>query len=297
MAGASAEEVLRRVRTLRPGSVTTYGDLSPGRAALRRRGALRVPRPDRAVAASGSRRRVARQGRAPAPAARGRGRALPRGARGHARSVGSAGARVVEMQAMAYEKILYDVRDDGVATITLDDPDTRNALSGDLLGGADRGLRGGARRRARALRRAHLDAREGLLRRRQPRPVRRRRAARAQALRHRALPAAVHADRAARQAHHLRRQRPRAGGLARHRAGVRPDRGEGHRRLRHARDQRGRVPVHDHGADLPQRAAQEGERAAAARRADHGGGGARGGDREPGGAGARSSTRRWTSGR
>ena len=29
--------------------------------------------------------------------------------------------------------------------------------------------------------------------------------------------------------------------------------------LRHARDQRRRLPVHDHGADLPQRAAQEGE--------------------------------------
>ena len=41
-------------------------------------------------------------------------------------------------------------------------------------------------------------------------------------------------------------------------------------RLRHARDQRGRVPVHDHGADLPQRAAQEDHRAAAAGRADHG---------------------------
>ena len=39
------------------------------------------------------------------------------------------------------------------------------------------------------------------------------------------------------------------------------------RDLRHARDQRRRVPVHDHGADLPQRAAQEDQRAAAARRA------------------------------
>jgi enoyl-CoA hydratase/carnithine racemase len=35
---------------------------------------------------------------------------------------------------MAYEKLLYDLREDGVATISLDDPDTRNALSGDLLG-------------------------------------------------------------------------------------------------------------------------------------------------------------------
>jgi enoyl-CoA hydratase len=33
-----------------------------------------------------------------------------------------------------YETILYDVRDDGVATITLDQPDTRNALSNELLG-------------------------------------------------------------------------------------------------------------------------------------------------------------------
>ena len=39
------------------------------------------------------------------------------------------------------------------------------------------------------------------------------------------------------------------------------------RELRHARDQRRRLPVHDHGADLPQRAAQEGQRAAAAGRA------------------------------
>ena len=51
--------------------------------------------------------------------------------------------------------------------------------------------------------------------------------------------------------------------------------------LRHARDQRRRVPVHDHGADLPQRAAQEGQRAAAARRALERAGGARSGDRQP----------------
>jgi enoyl-CoA hydratase/carnithine racemase len=34
---------------------------------------------------------------------------------------------------MAYEKILYEVAD-GVATVTLDQPDTRNALSNELLG-------------------------------------------------------------------------------------------------------------------------------------------------------------------
>lgn len=35
---------------------------------------------------------------------------------------------------MPYETIVYDVRDDGVATIALDQPDTRNALSNELLG-------------------------------------------------------------------------------------------------------------------------------------------------------------------
>jgi len=33
------------------------------------------------------------------------------------------------------EKVLYGVAEDGVATITLNDPDTRNALSAELLGG------------------------------------------------------------------------------------------------------------------------------------------------------------------
>ena len=36
---------------------------------------------------------------------------------------------------MPNEKVLYDVRDDGVATIALDEPDTRNALSTELLTG------------------------------------------------------------------------------------------------------------------------------------------------------------------
>jgi enoyl-CoA hydratase len=35
---------------------------------------------------------------------------------------------------MAYEHLLYEVGDKGVATITLDEPDTRNALSNELLG-------------------------------------------------------------------------------------------------------------------------------------------------------------------
>ena len=36
---------------------------------------------------------------------------------------------------MPTEKVLYEVADSGVATITLNDPDTRNALSAELLGG------------------------------------------------------------------------------------------------------------------------------------------------------------------
>ncbi len=36
---------------------------------------------------------------------------------------------------MAEDSVLYDVADNGVATITLNEPDSRNALSDDLLGG------------------------------------------------------------------------------------------------------------------------------------------------------------------
>jgi 3-hydroxypropionyl-coenzyme A dehydratase len=36
---------------------------------------------------------------------------------------------------MATDKVLYDVGESGIATITLDDPDTRNALSPELLAG------------------------------------------------------------------------------------------------------------------------------------------------------------------
>jgi enoyl-CoA hydratase len=41
---------------------------------------------------------------------------------------------------VAAEKVLYDVDDDGVATLTLNDPDTRNALSVQLLGELIAGL-------------------------------------------------------------------------------------------------------------------------------------------------------------
>ena len=38
------------------------------------------------------------------------------------------------MTGMAYATLLYDVRDDGVATIALNSPESRNALSNELLG-------------------------------------------------------------------------------------------------------------------------------------------------------------------
>ena len=53
--------------------------------------------------------------------------------------------------------------ENGVATITLDQPDTRNALSDELLDELIAAFERGARRRRRALRRAHLLAREGVL--------------------------------------------------------------------------------------------------------------------------------------
>jgi enoyl-CoA hydratase len=40
---------------------------------------------------------------------------------------------VVEIRRVSYETILYDVRNDGVATVTLDTPDNRNALTNALL--------------------------------------------------------------------------------------------------------------------------------------------------------------------
>ena len=198
---------------------------------------------------------------------------------------------------MAYEKLLYDVRDDGVATISLNAPETRNALSGDLLGeliDAFEAARDDERVRCVVLASTH----------------------------EKVFSAGGNLDQFAADVplvhKHFGTERfPRlftlimqlgkpticaAGGHVLAGAlGIALacdlDRREGHRHLRHARDQRGRVPVHDHGADLPQRAAQEGERAAPPRGADLGRGGARGGDREPGRCRRTSSTRRWTSGR
>ena len=158
----------------------------------------------------------------------------------HARTVApvASGEQVVEIRRVAYETILYDVRDDGVATVTLNTPDNRNALSNQLLSELTAAFESARDDERGALRRADLVAREGVLGRRGARPVRRRRPARAQALRHRALPAPVPRDPRARQADDLRGQRARARRRARRRALLRPDRGQGQRDVRHPGDQR-----------------------------------------------------------
>ncbi len=46
---------------------------------------------------------------------------------------------------MPTDKVLYAVDEAGIATITLNDPDTRNALSPELLGGLIERLRARAR--------------------------------------------------------------------------------------------------------------------------------------------------------
>ena len=170
---------------------------------------------------------------------------------------------------MAYETVRYDVADTGVATIALDQPDTRNALSDGLLDDLIAAFTAARDDDGGPLRGADLDAREG---------VRSRRAT------SRASPPSVplvhkhfgterfpalfqligelgKPSICAANGHVL------AGALGLALACDLIVAREG-ATLRDARDQRRRVPVHDHGADLPQRRAQEDQRAAAARRAD-----------------------------
>ena len=80
------DRVLDRIRNTPEGFVRAYGDVSPGRAALRGHGARRQRRPDAAVVADRARGRLAREGRPPARAARGRGHPVPRRPRRHARA-------------------------------------------------------------------------------------------------------------------------------------------------------------------------------------------------------------------
>ena len=62
---------------------------------------------------------------------------------------------------MAFETLRYAVADTGVATIALDRPETRNALSDELLAELAAALET-ARRSRRALRRARLHAPDGV---------------------------------------------------------------------------------------------------------------------------------------
>ncbi len=118
----------------------------------------------------------------------------------------------------AGDKVLYAVDERGVATITLNDPDTRNALSGEMLGGlleAFERARDSDEVRCVVLASSHertfsSGANLGGF------------AAEA-ALVHkhfdtRALRRVVPVDRRPRQADAVHRSRPRAGGRARHRA-------------------------------------------------------------------------------
>ena len=66
---------------------------------------------------------------------------------------------------MPYEHAPLRRRRARVATIALDQPETRNALSDQVLDELLAAFAAAKARRRRALRRAHLDAREGLLRR------------------------------------------------------------------------------------------------------------------------------------
>ena len=181
------------------------------------------------------------------------------------------------------EAVRYETRADGVATIALDQPDTRNALSDELLDeliAAFERARDDDAVRCVVLASHARDASSA------PAATSSGFAADVPLVhKHSAIerfPRAVRADRRARQADALRGGRPRAGGRARRRAGLRPRVAKETRDVRHAGDQRRRLPVHDHGADLPQRPAQEDQRAAAARRADRRARGRAARDRQPG---------------
>ena len=80
----------------------------------------------------------------------------------------------VGLPAMTYATLRYELAATGVATIALDQPETRNALSDELLAELLAALEQARDDPRRALRRAHLHPREGVLQRRQPRRLRRR---------------------------------------------------------------------------------------------------------------------------
>ncbi len=173
----------------------------------------------------------------------------------------------------AYETLIYEAAESGVATIALNQPETRNALSPQLLAELLQALqhaRDDEQVRVVVLASTHasvfssggnLAAFSSEV---------------SQLDKHREnerFPELFALLGRARQALDLRRRRPCARRCARVGARLRPDRRARERPLRHAGDQRRPVPVHGRGAALPQRPAQEGGRTAAAGRADLGHGG------------------------
>ena len=79
------------------------------------------------------------------------------------------------MPDVGYELVNYEVAD-GVATVTLDNPEKRNMLSGQMLVELVDAMQDRPRLRGRASRRPHRRRGQGVLRRRRPRGLRRRRA-------------------------------------------------------------------------------------------------------------------------
>ena len=145
-----SDVVLARVRSIPPGSVTTYGDLSPGAPRFAGRGALRTATTRRALAARRARGRLAGKGRAPAAAARGEG--VPfRGERVDMRAAwcpaGRASSRTYAGDGLR-EDPLRGARRRRRARSPSNSPETPQRALQRAARRADRRLRVGARRRA-----------------------------------------------------------------------------------------------------------------------------------------------------
>ena len=161
-------------------------------------------------------------------------------------------ARTVPCRPMAFDTIRYEVAD-GVATVTLDQPDTRNALSDQLLDeliAAFVAARDDGGVRCVVLTSSHekvfsSGANLGGFAAEQPLVLKHFGTERFPRL-FRLIGELGKPTICAANGHVL-------AGRAGDRAGLRPDRRPRGRAVRDARDQRRRVPVHDHGADLPQR--------------------------------------------
>ena len=162
---------------------------------------------------------------------------------------------------MSGTEVLYEV-DGGVARVTINRPERRNAMSFGVMQGLRDAMRARARRRRRARRRAHRRGRQGVLRGRRPRRHRRERRARPRRTTGAGCSPICSATMWALGKPTIARVRGYAlaggFGLA---LRVRPRRRGRRRGVRHARDQRRPVAVHDHGAAAALDAAEDGARA------------------------------------